>query len=107
MPKIVIDNLFGKVLEVTEQNKTVLQHFQDNQIDWMHSCGGKGRCTTCKVCVIAGLTSFSPLTAAEERYIQVRALNSNERLTCQARIHDDIIVKAPEEYKLPHMRYSS
>ena len=34
----------------------------------MHACGAKGRCTTCRLQVLAGQENLSPLTAAELRY---------------------------------------
>lgn len=106
MAKILIENLFGKILEVQDLNRTLLQHFQDNQLDWMHACGGKGRCTTCKVVVHKGVENLSPLSQAEQRYRQINALKGNERLSCQVRLTADIAVSVPEVYKLPHVRYS-
>jgi 2Fe-2S ferredoxin len=106
MAKIVIENLFGKVLLVQGTRKTLLQHFHDNQLDWMHACGGKGRCTTCKVIVKEGLENLPPPTPAEARYRLQNALKFNERLSCQVKIEGDISIIAPEDYKLPHIRYS-
>jgi 2Fe-2S ferredoxin len=106
MAKIVIDNLYGKTLEVTALDKTLLKHFHDHGLDWMQSCGGKGRCTTCKVIVKAGFENFSRPTTAELRYRGIQALNENERLSCQCKIAGDIIISAPQAYKLPHIRYS-
>lgn len=106
MAKIQIENLFRKTLEVSDQNKTILQHFHDNHIDWMHACGAKGRCTTCKIEVKAGLESLGQLSEAEKKYFQQNLLKSNERLSCQVKISGDVIVCAPHEYKLPHIHYS-
>ena len=106
MARITIENLFGKILEVEDTGKTLLQHFHDHQIDWMQACGGKGRCTTCKVKVIEGIEYFSPLTNAETRYITQRALHANERLSCQTKIRESVTISVPDEYKLPHIHYS-
>jgi 2Fe-2S ferredoxin len=106
MASIMIENLFKKTLRVNDLSRTLLQHFHDHHIDWMHSCGGKGRCTTCKVIVKGGLDQFRPATDAEEKYRKEGALNDDERLACQAKITGDIVVAAPAEYQLPHMRYS-
>jgi 2Fe-2S ferredoxin len=103
--KIKIDNLFGKTLVVSDPAKSILQHFHDHFLDWMQACGGKGRCTTCKVIVLSGLENCSELTAAEERYRLQKALSINERLSCQTRVHGDIVISVPEEYKLPHVQY--
>jgi 2Fe-2S ferredoxin len=106
MAKIVIRNLFSKILPVENTQKTVLQHFHDHQLDWMHACGGKGRCTTCKIIVVQGINNLSPYSEAELRYKALKALKTNERLSCQTKITGDIEVLAPEEYKLPHLKYS-
>jgi 2Fe-2S ferredoxin len=107
MTRIIIENLFGKTLEIEDTHKTLLQHFHDHQLDWMHACGGKGRCTTCKVIVTAGNDHFTPLTEAEQRYQKQNALSINERLSCQAKINNSISILVPDEYKLPHIKYSN
>jgi 2Fe-2S ferredoxin len=103
--KIEIDNLFGITIAVSDANKSLLAHFHANQLDWMHACGAKGRCTTCKVIVLSGMENLSPLTPAEERYRLQKALSGNERLSCQACPSGDVYVSVPEEYKLPHVKY--
>ena len=104
MARILIRNL-GKSFEVTDSSKTLLDHFQQNRIDWMHSCGAKGRCTTCAAIVLEGSDQFGMLTTAEEHYRKFGQLASNERLACQAKIRGDIVIDVPNEYKLPHLIY--
>jgi ferredoxin, 2Fe-2S len=104
MAKIVIDNV-GKELVVDDLSKTLLKHFHEHRVDWMQSCGGKGKCTTCKVIVRAGFENFSAPTSVEWRYRAVRGLNDNERLACQTKISGDVTISAPNEYKLPHITY--
>ena len=106
MGRIMIENLFKKTLEVTDHSKTLLQHFQDHGIDWMHACGGKGRCTTCKVIVKDGELNFQPLTRSEKSYFREGALVAHERLACQAKVQGDVRLFVPKEYQLPHMQYS-
>ena len=102
----MIENLFKKTLQVTDHSKTLLEHFGDHGIDWMQACGGKGRCTTCKVIIKEGEINVPGLTAAEKRYFAEGALKAHERLACQAKIKADICIIAPKEYQLPHMNYS-
>lgn len=106
MARIVIANWAEKTLEVTDLSKTLLRHFHDNQLDWMHACGGKGRCTTCKTIIAEGAENFIPVTAAEQRYRQLGALKTTERLSCQAKITGDVRIIVPDEYMLPHIDYS-
>ena len=102
----MIENLFKRILEVPDETKTLLRHLQDNSIDWMQACGGKGRCTTCKVIIREGLEHFQPPTLSEEKYLREGALHPGERLACQAKIRGSVTIVAPREYQLPHMRYS-
>ncbi len=102
----MIVNLAEKILEVADHSKTLLQHFHDHRIDWMQSCGGKGRCTTCKAIIIEGEGNFGPLTHPEKSYRAMKALRDHERLSCQAKINGNIKIAVPEEYKLSHVRYS-
>lgn len=106
MVKIVIENLGRKELEVNNEAKSVLAHLQDHFVDWMHACGAKGRCTTCKMEVIDGFNHLEELTSAEIKYRNSRELLVNERLACQARLKGDIVIKVPESSKLPHMQYT-
>ena len=102
----MIENLFKKTIVASDLSMTLLQHLQKNGIDWMHACGGKGRCTTCKVIVRQGLENFHTPTAAEETYFRDGSLKIDERLACQSRIRGDVSILAPEEYHLPHIEYS-
>lgn len=107
MPKIVIKNLDNKVISTNENSNSVLDALHNNFIDWMHACGGKGRCTTCKMIVLEGMENLAPATTHEERFKEMNALKENERLTCQSILQkDEIVIRVPEAGKLPHMKYS-
>ena len=106
MVKIVIENLGQKELFVNDLTKPLLRHLHENGIDWMHACGGKGRCTTCKMIVVSGMDKLTPISPAEVRYRSQNMLSANERLACQTRLSGDISIQVPEDYKLPHVHYS-
>lgn len=106
MPKIIIRSLYNKELTVQNEGLTILRHIQDAYIDWMHTCGGKGRCTTCRVEVIRGFEDLQHLTAAEERYKEKGLLKEGERLSCQAVVLGNIEIAVPADCKLPHIKYS-
>lgn len=105
MTKIVIENLRRKVVNIHPQSRSILDALQSERIDWMHACGGKGRCTTCKLIIIDGHGQLSERTAAETRYYQEGKLLNNERLACQVMALGDLVVQVPEEGKLPHLKY--
>lgn len=106
MPKILIRNLNNKVVASKDNSKTALNIIHENQIDWMHACGAKGRCTTCKLIVEKGMEYLSPVNAHEQKFIDAGRLKSNERLACQVTISGDISVSVAEQNKFPHIEYS-
>lgn len=108
MLKITISNLNNLTLECNDNTKTVLSIIQENYIDWMHACGGKGRCTTCKMRLLEGHANLTEPTDSEKKFSALNRLDlERDRLTCQTRILEgSIIIEVPEETKLPHMNYS-
>ncbi|MCH6232704.1 2Fe-2S iron-sulfur cluster-binding protein [Cognataquiflexum rubidum] len=107
MLKIIIQNLFHKEIKSPFGDRKVIDLIHENRIDWMHACGKKGRCTTCKIIVLEGMTNLSPLTEREEFFKGIGRLASHERLSCQAILMEgEIHVRVADENKFPHMDYS-
>ncbi|MDX1627384.1 MAG: 2Fe-2S iron-sulfur cluster-binding protein [Fulvivirga sp.] len=106
MPQITVANLSDKTIETNDKQSSVLKVLHENFIDWMHACGGKGRCTTCKMIVERGLDNLSPHSEFEMKVKKWGALNDNERLACQCSLGGDIVIRVPHQNKLPHVRYS-
>ncbi|SFQ56239.1 2Fe-2S iron-sulfur cluster-binding protein [Hymenobacter arizonensis] len=105
MALLTIENLPGASVEVPA-GTTLLAAIQAAGYDWMHACGAKGRCTTCRLQVSSGLEKLSPPTDAELRYRAAGRLLANERLTCQARLLEGSVSgRVPEATKLPHVQY--
>jgi 2Fe-2S ferredoxin len=105
MALLTIENLPGAAIPVPAE-ATLLAALQAAGHDWMHACGAKGRCTTCRLQVRAGMENLSPLTAAELRYRAAGRLLDHERLTCQARLPaGEAAGHVPEATKLPHVQY--
>ena len=105
MVKIVIENLGGKEVVSNDRPLSALAIILGNSIDWMHACGGKGRCTTCKMIVMKGSQNLGEMTPSELAYLRQGALSKQERLACQSLVHGDIVIRVPEEGKLPHLMY--
>ncbi|MCS6820634.1 MAG: (2Fe-2S)-binding protein [Microscillaceae bacterium] len=107
MPTIKIQNLANISIQVVE-NQTILACLQQHSIDWMQACGGKGRCTTCKMVILEGQTLLAPLTEAELRFIAQGKLKEQERLACQCKIiqEGEVKVVVPKQYQLPHLTYT-
>lgn len=106
MPKIRITNLNNQQLTVTGNSARVLDIIHRHHIDWMHSCGKKGRCVTCKMTVVAGMENISERTRPEQKYADMGLLTADQRLACQCTLLGDIVIKVPDQYKLPHVTYT-
>ena len=105
MALLTIENLPGATVEVPA-GATLLTALQAAGYDWMHACGAKGRCTTCRLEVLVGLENLSPPTDAELRYRAAGRLLPHERLTCQARLPaGEVTGRVPEATQLPHVQY--
>ncbi|MEM7548808.1 MAG: 2Fe-2S iron-sulfur cluster-binding protein [Bacteroidota bacterium] len=102
--EIHIKNL-QKKLHAERGKLTFLQHFAEQRIDWMHACGGKGRCTTCKFEIIEGRQNISEHSPFEEKLRQKNVISSSERLACQCLPLDDVTISVPKINQLPHLNY--
>ncbi len=107
---LTVENLPGATV-VVPAGTTLLAALQAAGFDWMHACGQKGRCTTCRLRVCSGADCLGPDTAAEARYRAAGRLQADERLTCQAcpatgAAPGTVLGRVPEATKLPHVRYS-
>ena len=92
--------MHGLVAETTVRGQSVLEVLQLNHVDWMHACGGKGRCTTCKMTVVSGLENLAQLTVHEKRFREAGLIGKNERLTCQAVLDRGLIeIEVPQHSK--------
>ncbi|MEQ6168211.1 MULTISPECIES: 2Fe-2S iron-sulfur cluster-binding protein [unclassified Ekhidna] len=105
MPTVKIVNLQSKSIHCEDKRESLLDILL-TATDWMHACGGKGRCTTCKAKIVEGMEHLTPPTRPELQYSKLNKLRDDERLTCQVHLSGDIAVKVPKETQLPHLTYS-
>src|SRR5690606_8339017 len=100
MPAIIVENLNHLEIQTEEPNRKVIDLIHENYTDWMHACGKKGRCITCKMVVLSGMENLSPRTPAEEYFFENGRLKAYQRLTCQSRlIRGTIRIRVAEEDK--------
>lgn len=86
MPTITVD---GRSLDVAFGTKLVIA-IETLGIDIGHRCGGKARCTTCRVEFQAGEPEL--FTRAEHRKLQETGLLGAARLSCQVLVEHDMAV---------------
>jgi ferredoxin len=87
MPTITVD---GRRLDVEHGTKLVLA-IEALGIDIGHRCGGKARCTTCRVEFVQGEPDV--FTRAEYRKLEGAGLLGEARLSCQVLVEHDMDVR--------------
>ncbi len=73
---------------------TLLDNLRDNDIAHASVCGGRGRCSTCRVKVERGGEALSEASTAEKRILEKIEAPDSIRLACQIRPVDDLAVTA-------------
>ena len=89
MPQLTVEG--EGTFEVESGKRLVLALEQDAKIDQLPACGGKARCTTCRVEFIAG--EPETMTEAERAALTRREL-TGVRLSCQIVCDHDMTVRA-------------
>jgi len=89
MPKLTVEG--EGTFDVPMNKRLVLALEQDAQIDQLHACGGRARCTTCRVVFIAG--EPERMTVAERTVLAAKGL-TGVRLSCQSLMDQDMSVRA-------------
>ncbi|MEO8481385.1 MAG: 2Fe-2S iron-sulfur cluster-binding protein [Acidobacteriota bacterium] len=89
MPHLTVEGV--GTFDVPAGKRLVLALEEDAQIDQLHACGGRARCTTCRVEFVAGEPERH--TKAELTALSARAL-TGVRLSCQILCDHDMSVRA-------------
>jgi ferredoxin len=89
MPKLTVDSV--GTFEIPDNKRLVLALCEEAGLDQLHACGGRARCTTCRVEFIAGEPERH--TKAELAALSARGL-TGVRLSCQILCDHDMTVRA-------------
>lgn len=81
----------GRIVEIRPPT-TVLEASREAGIPHASICGGRGRCSTCRVRVGAGAEHLEPASAEEARVLRRAGLPERVRLACQLRPTRDLEV---------------
>ena len=87
MPTVTV----GHVSQEVEEGTRLVLAVERLGIDIGHRCGGKARCTTCRVEFEAG--EPETMTAAEAAKLRDKGLVGRARLSCQIRVTHDMTVR--------------
>jgi adenylate cyclase len=77
---------------VVQLGATVLEASRHARIPHASVCGGRGRCSTCRIRVVRGLEFLPPGSAEERRVLTSVGAPPNVRLACQVRPTRDLSV---------------
>ncbi|MBL8707505.1 MAG: adenylate/guanylate cyclase domain-containing protein [Rhodospirillales bacterium] len=80
-----------RVIEV-QRGATILDASRLGRVPHAEVCGGRGRCSTCRVRVSRGAEALPPPSEAERKVLQRIAAAPNVRLACQTRPGADVSV---------------
>jgi ferredoxin len=90
MPKLTVKNI--GTFDVPAGKRLIQALVQDAGTDQLHACGGKSRCTTCRVHFIDG--EPEQITQAEAETLKVREVSGDGvRLSCQIQCDHDMTVE--------------
>lgn len=88
MPKLTVTDV--GTFEVPAGKRLVLALREEAGTDQLHACGGKARCTTCRVEFVSG--EPATMTQAEKDVLAAKGV-SGVRLSCQILCEQDMEVK--------------
>ena len=98
--KIKITYPNGKEVRVTK-GTSILEASREHRIGHVSMCGGRGRCSTCRVRVMSDLEALPPRNGIERVVAERLSLQDNVRLACQLRPSSSLevrpLVNAPIE----------
>ena len=81
-----IDLINEKSFEIVE-DQTILQASLEAGIPHYHACGGKARCSTCRIVFQKGEEKLSPPNKAELKLRKQKMFPDNVRLACQTKVN--------------------
>ncbi len=93
-----------------DEGMTIKQASQELGVEIEGICGEKATCGKCKVRVEegffakygvdSGMDNLSPINEAEKKLLTPQQQEDGYRLSCQARIHGDVVLFVPEESRV-------
>ena len=82
-----------KPLELKNRRKSILDLAVDNDIEIYNECGGRARCSTCRIRVLEGLENVLPRKPREAKLAERLGWEDEIRLACQTRIVGNVAVE--------------
>ena len=90
---IVTYQCIGRSVHGSGPDQTILDLSIANKIPHWRDCGGRGRCTTCRIRVRDGLSNLTPRSPVEAALASARGWNDTTRLACQTCVLGDVTIE--------------
>ncbi len=87
VPRVAIAYVDGPMISAPV-GPTLLEVSRSRRVPHAAVCGGRARCSTCRVRIAAGAEALAPPDAAERRTLAAIGAGEDVRLACQIRITD-------------------
>jgi class 3 adenylate cyclase len=85
---------FGDVIvENVPDGQTLLDVSIGQRIPHLHQCGARGRCTTCRIQILDGISHVSARNPLEQAVASKRGWDEFTRLACQTRVHGNVVIR--------------
>ena len=72
---------------------SILNALMRNGIAIDHRCGGRAQCGTCRIRIVSGKESLSPIRDREKAKLAKFPDNRDLRLACQTYAYDDVTIE--------------
>jgi len=96
MPRLTVENVGS--FEVPQCKRLVLALTEDAKTDQLHACGGKAKCTTCRVEFVEG--EPTQMTKAEQDVLAAKGVTQQGvRLSCQIPVDHDMTVRLVSRFE--------
>ncbi|MDC4203423.1 MAG: 2Fe-2S iron-sulfur cluster-binding protein [Candidatus Manganitrophus sp.] len=87
---------YGKSGEIPD-GTSLLDAAEKLGLQMRHDCGGFATCSTCRIWVVEGMTNLTEIDLDEENMLEEAQLTAPFRLSCQAKIRGDVVVRVPDQ----------
>ncbi|MBM3801761.1 MAG: 2Fe-2S iron-sulfur cluster binding domain-containing protein [Acidimicrobiia bacterium] len=91
----IVEILPDSVSVQVKAGTSLLTAATTNGVELMHSCGGIGACTSCRVAILSGQDHLSSIGTAEREQLQESGILETHRLACQAMVYGDVVLQRP------------
>ena len=77
----------------TQSNVPILRASLEAGIPHTHVCGGRAKCSTCRIIVTEGLLKCNPRNNLEAKLAHIKGFTPEVRLACQTTVNGDVSVR--------------